>query len=91
MVGSGRLHLPATKESRALARELRNYEIRINTNAGARYGAFRSGTHDDLVTALGLALQPLVTPIGADRRHSRRQTPYSTDKTAVTDRTKGRP
>jgi len=51
-----RLHLPHTSEARALARELLDYEIRVDENANDRYGAFRVGTHDDLVTALGLAV-----------------------------------
>jgi hypothetical protein len=52
-----RLHLPASSEARALAQELLDYEIRVDENANDRYGAFRVGTHDDLVTALGLAVQ----------------------------------
>jgi hypothetical protein len=52
-----RLHLPKTSEAEALAQELLNYEIRVDENANDRYGAFRVGTHDDLVTALGLAVQ----------------------------------
>jgi hypothetical protein len=32
-------------------------ESRVDENANDRYGAFRVGTHDDLVTALGLAVQ----------------------------------
>lgn len=51
------LHLPNTAEARALAQELLDYEIRVDENANDRYGAFRVGTHDDLVTALGLAVQ----------------------------------
>lgn len=51
-----RLHLPPTAEARALANELLDYEIRVDENANDRYGAFRVGTHDDLVTALGLAV-----------------------------------
>ena len=51
------LHLPATSEAKALAAELRSYEIRVDENGTDRYGAFQSGTHDDLVTALGLAVQ----------------------------------
>ena len=51
-----RIHLPQTSEARALAQELVNYEIRIDEDANERYGAFRTGTHDDLVTALGLTL-----------------------------------
>ena len=52
-----RLHLPRTSEAWALAQELQDYEIRVDENANDRYGAFRVGTHDDLVTALGLAVQ----------------------------------
>jgi hypothetical protein len=53
-----RLHLPKHhREADALVRELLDYEIRVDENANDRYGAFRVGTHDDLVTALGLAVQ----------------------------------
>lgn len=52
-----RLHLPHTREAEALAAELVSYEIRVSEDALARYGAFRVGTHDDLATALGLAVQ----------------------------------
>jgi hypothetical protein len=52
-----RLHLPRTAEADALAAELRDYEIRVSEDANEKYGAFRVGTHDDLVTALGLAVQ----------------------------------
>lgn len=51
-----RLHLPESDEAHALAQELQNYEIRVDEKANDRYGAFRVGTHDDLVTALGLAV-----------------------------------
>lgn len=52
-----RIHLPKTAESDVLAKELQDYEIRVDENANDKYGAFRVGTHDDLVTALGLAVQ----------------------------------
>lgn len=52
-----RIHLPESSEARALARELEDYEIRVSEDANDRYGAFKVGTHDDLVTALGLAVQ----------------------------------
>lgn len=52
-----RVHLPNTPEARALRDELLDYEIRVDDNAVDRYGAFRTGAHDDLVTALGLAVQ----------------------------------
>ena len=37
--------------------ELLNYELRVDEDANDKYGAFRVGTHDDLVAALGLAVQ----------------------------------
>ena len=40
-----------------LAEKLNHYEIRIDVDANERYGAFRVGTKDDLVTALGMAVQ----------------------------------
>lgn len=33
------------------------YELRVDENARETFGAFKVGTHDDLVTALGLATQ----------------------------------
>lgn len=54
---TGRLHLPRGREPEALRAELIDYEIRVDENAHARFGAFKVGTHDDLVTALGLAVQ----------------------------------
>jgi hypothetical protein len=54
---TGRIHVPSIGEARTLAQELENYEIRVDENANDRYGAFKVGTHDDLVTALGLAVQ----------------------------------
>jgi hypothetical protein len=57
LLQTGRLHLPKTAQARALAEELETYEIRISEDANDRYGAFKVGTHDDLVTALGLATQ----------------------------------
>jgi len=57
LLQTGRVHLPASAEARALADELLDYEIRVDENANDRYGAFRVGTHDDLVTALGLSTQ----------------------------------
>lgn len=57
LLQDGRLHLPRTTEAEALARELLGYEIRVDQDGNDRYGTFRVGTHDDLVTALGLAVQ----------------------------------
>jgi hypothetical protein len=57
LLQGGRIHLPNTHETQRLARELLEYEIRVSEDANDRYGAFKVGTHDDLVTALGLAVQ----------------------------------
>ncbi len=62
-----RLHLPRTTEAEALAAELLDYEIRVSEDANDRYGAFKVGSHDDLVTALGLAVcyqPPPEIPLG---------------------------
>ena len=55
LLQTGRIHLPSTPEAGLLIQELLNYEIRVNDNANAQFGAFRIGAHDDLATALGLA------------------------------------
>ena len=64
LLQTDRLHLPDTAEARQLAAELRDYEIRVDQDANDRYGAFKVGTHDDLVTALGLGVQPTRRPWG---------------------------
>ena len=56
LLQTGRLKLPETADARALAREIQDYEIRVDEDVNDRYGAFKVGTHDDLVTALGLAV-----------------------------------
>ena len=65
LLQTGRLHLAVSEEAVALQRELLDYELRVSEDANDRYGAFRVGSHDDLVTALGLAVQ------GADAPPSR--------------------
>jgi hypothetical protein len=57
LLQSGRVHLPRNPAAETLAAELLNYEIRVDEKANDRYGAFKVGTHDDLVTALGLTVQ----------------------------------
>ncbi len=52
-----RLHLPQTAEAVALAQELLDYEIRVDPDGDAKFGAFTVGRHDDLVMAVGLATQ----------------------------------
>lgn len=54
---TGRIHLTQSAEMDAMQKELLDNEIRVDEQANDRYGAFRVGTHDDLVTALGLAVQ----------------------------------
>jgi hypothetical protein len=56
LLQTGRLKLPRTAEAEALGRELMDYEIRVDEDANDKYGAFKVGAHDDLVTALGLAV-----------------------------------
>jgi hypothetical protein len=52
-----RLHLPNTNEATAMKDELLNYEIKVDRDGDAKFGAFKTGKHDDMVTALGLAVQ----------------------------------
>jgi hypothetical protein len=52
----GRVKVPkSSKEIEAMVEELLNYEIHVSEEGHDQYGAFKIGTHDDLVTALGLA------------------------------------
>ena len=51
LISCGRVHLPNTSEAYVMKEELMNYQIKVNDNANAQFGAFRVGTHDDLVTA----------------------------------------
>lgn len=63
LLQEGRLLLPRTKEAEALARDLTEFEITMRPDANDTYGAFVVGTRDDLITALGLAVQePLQQP-----------------------------
>jgi hypothetical protein len=43
-------------EAETLTRELQNFQVKISDNAHDSYGAWREGTHDDLVLAASLAL-----------------------------------
>jgi hypothetical protein len=56
LLQSGCILLPRTMEARVLAEELLNYELRVDEKANETFGAFKVGTHDDLVSALGLAV-----------------------------------
>jgi len=56
LLEQNRLDLPKSDPQIAdMVEELKQYEIRIDTDANEKYGAFIVGAHDDLVTALGLA------------------------------------
>ena len=63
LLQSGRIHLPQTQEAGALVDELLNYEIRVSEDSAATFGAFKTGTHDDLATALGLACWSEPSPL----------------------------
>jgi len=54
LLQSGQLHLPRSTEAETLAGELTELEVQIAPDANDRYGAFKVGTRDELVTALGL-------------------------------------
>ena len=49
------IHLPQTEEAEALTQELLNYEIKVTDAQNLQMGVFKTGKHDDLATALGLA------------------------------------
>lgn len=43
-------------EAATLTRELQNFQVKITESANDTYGAWREGTHDDLVLAVAMAL-----------------------------------
>jgi hypothetical protein len=49
-----------------LARELQNFSVKITDAANDVYGAWREGTHDDLVLAVALALWTANQPVYED-------------------------
>ncbi len=57
LLQTGRVHLPRTPAAKQLADELADYEVQVEPDANERYGSFPVGSHDELVTALGLAVQ----------------------------------
>lgn len=57
LLQTNRVYLPESDEAQILAEELMDYEVKVSEDANEKYGAFKVGTQDDLVTALGLALQ----------------------------------
>ncbi|MFI5165536.1 MAG: hypothetical protein ACHQQS_02865 [Thermoanaerobaculales bacterium] len=56
LLQSGRLKIAsALPEAETLVKELLNFQVKITANAHDVYGAWREGTHDDLVLAVALA------------------------------------
>lgn len=47
---------PRHPETLAMTTELKNYDIKISDDGKDTYGAMKTGTHDDLVTAAGLTV-----------------------------------
>lgn len=62
----GRLHLVDTPEARTLRQELRDYRPNLPDDAPSRYGAFRVGSQDDLINAIGLAVQENIVPLSPE-------------------------
>jgi len=56
LLQSGRLRIAAClPEAETLVKELLNFQVKITNTANNTYGAWREGTHDDLVLAVALA------------------------------------
>lgn len=51
-----RIVMPKTPEAEGLAEELIDFEIKVSKDGQDEMGAFKTGKHDDLVTALGLSV-----------------------------------
>jgi len=45
------------REINAMIEELQNYEIHVSEMGADQFGAFKTGSHDDLVTALALEIR----------------------------------
>jgi hypothetical protein len=59
-----------------LSRELQNFTVKITDAANDVYGAWREGTHDDLVLAVALALWTANQPVFASVEEFRTETGY---------------
>lgn len=55
LLQNGQIRLPKTAEAEQLAHELMDFEIKVDQDGQDHYGAFKVGSHDDMVIALGLA------------------------------------
>ncbi len=65
LLQTDRILLPKMDEATALVKELLDYEIRQRDNGNEQFGAFAVGSHDDLVIALGLAVQDVARVPGS--------------------------
>ncbi len=91
LLQSRRVHIaPALPEAATLAAELQNFQVKITAAANDTYGAWREGTHDDLVLATALPCwallhgrwpQPFRPAVGGER--ARLDGPPLTDKEMV--------
>jgi hypothetical protein len=63
-----RLHLLRSPEAETLRRELDAYRPNLPDDANTRYGAFRVGSQDDLLNALGLAVQEDLAPLSPEEQ-----------------------
>lgn len=57
LLQSGELHMPDSNRNEEFIRDLLDFRITLTQDANERHGAFPVGRHDDLVTALGIAVQ----------------------------------
>lgn len=56
LLETAQIHLPRTPDAEIPSQELLDYNISIPEDANERQGAFKVGSRDDLVNALGLAV-----------------------------------
>jgi hypothetical protein len=62
-IARGRVQFPAASpEAAGLVAELEHYELHIDPLGHEKYGAFATGAHDDMATAVGLALLAVNLP-----------------------------
>jgi hypothetical protein len=60
LLQAGRLHLPRSPEAEKLAVDLLEYELDLDVVIKDTPGGFSIGSRDDLITALGLAIQEVL-------------------------------
>lgn len=56
LLQTGRLHLPNTRDSKAMQEELLQYSLKMGGSGRPELGALKTGQHDDLVTSCLLAV-----------------------------------